>query len=119
MWVSQSFFVLLDFCGVILYGEIEDYLFWVVNLVEYCVLIGQSIFQEWIEGVQIGGLFNIFGNDGGYGNYIYVLYMVSFGLLLLIIFIFGYSVNLMVEFWSIWVDFNWDGIFNYDNELVY
>jgi hypothetical protein len=25
----------------------------------------------------------------------------------------------MVEFWSVWADFNRDGIFNHDNELVY
>ena len=119
MRVSQSFLAPPDPCGVALYGETEDYLLRVVSPVEYCTSTGQSTSQEWIKGVQIGGLAYISGNDGGYGNHTHLSHTVSPGMSLPMTLTPGYGAAPMVEFWSVWADFNRDGIFNHDNELVY
>ena len=119
MRVSQSFLAPPEPCGVTLYGETEDYLLRVVSPFEYCMSTGQSTSQEWIEGVQIGGLGHISGNDGGYGNHTHLSHTVSPGMSLPMTLTPGYSAAPMVEFWSVWADFNRDGIFNHDNELVY
>jgi|GEM_PF-776070 len=119
MRVSQSFLAPPEPCGDALYGETEDYQLRVVGPVDYCTSSGQSTSQEWIESVQLGSLEHVSGNDDGYGNHTSLSQIVSAGQSLPLAFTPGYSGSPMVEYWSVWADFNRDGIFNHDNELVF
>ncbi len=119
MRISQAFLAPPDPCGVSLYGETEDYKLRVTGQADYCSSYGQSTSQEWIEAVQIGGLGHISGNNGGYKDNTDLSLTVVPGASLPLLLSPGYSASPMVEFWSVWADFNRDGIFNHDNELVF
>ena len=119
MRISQSFLAPPDPCGVSLYGEAEDYQLRVVGPAEYCISHGQSTSQEWVEAVQIGTVNHISGNNGGYEDFTSVSILAHPGGLLPITLTPGYSGPSMVGFWSIWADFNRDGVYNHSNELVF
>jgi hypothetical protein len=119
MRVSQSFLAPPDPCGVSLYGETEDYRLRVIGPVEYCASTGQSTSQEWLEAVQIGTLEHTSGNDGGYGDHTGISMSAQPGAVLPVVLTPGYAGSPLVEFWSVWADFNRDGIYNHDNELVF
>ncbi|MEL6988186.1 MAG: GEVED domain-containing protein, partial [Bacteroidota bacterium] len=82
-----------------------------------CDSYGSSTQYEWIEKVSINGMENISGNDGGYGDYTTLVFPISTGSNSLQLSP-GFSNNNFFEFWTIWIDYNQDNIFDTD-ELVF
>jgi hypothetical protein len=106
-------------CESFYYGEVEDYSLIITNDINYCESGGQSTSQEWIEQVQIGDLDYYSGNDGGYGNFSSYNIQAVQGQEVFFSVSPGYQSTPYPENWSIWIDFNNNGIFNTSNELVY
>ncbi len=92
-------------------------------VVEYCDSEGQSSSNEWIASVQVGGVNNSSGNNGGYGDFTSVSGNLVIGGSNSFTLNPGFTgfwifVNRYPEYWRIWVDLNRDGDFNDAGELV-
>lgn len=119
MWVFMKYGSLLLFCVNVVYGEVEEYIVEVVELLIYCSLEVMSFVMEWLASVQIGDIINNFGNNGGYGNFLAMQYVVIVGDEIDFMFIFGFNGFLILENWGVYVDFNIDGDFDDLGEEVY
>ena len=87
---------------------------------QYCVIPPKNTRDEYINVVSIEDVFtNVSGNDGGYGNYqgkfdINVQVGREYDLTL----VPGYEADKYAEWWSVYVDYNQDGIMD-ETELIF
>ncbi|MGB1206065.1 MAG: M6 family metalloprotease domain-containing protein [Chitinophagales bacterium] len=81
---------------------------------EYCPSEGLNTYYESIESVEFGSMYNISGNDGGYGNYTNSFIDVVEGTTYPI----SLTPNLLyptdLEYWNVWIDYNRDFTFTPD-----
>ncbi len=115
--VSQAFLAPPLPCGATLYGETEDYEIQIAPPPGYCASGGQSTTQEWIERVELGSWGNTSGDNGGYAAFMNTPVVAAPGSVLPVILTPGFAGAPLPEFWSVWADFNRDGIFNHSVEL--
>lgn len=85
--------------------------------VSYCTTKGNSVADEYIDYVSIGGLSNSSGPNGGYKDNTNLVGYVNYGANS-IIFSTGFSGQAYTEFWKVWIDFNKDGTFESSEEVV-
>ena len=82
--------------------------------IDYCASRGNVPF-EWIDLVRINNLNNITGANGGYCNFTNQVTNLSPETTYVLFFSAGFSENARNEYWSIWIDYNHNGIFeNYE-----
>jgi PKD repeat protein len=85
----------------------------------YCSSSGASAGKEWINAVGLGSYTNTSGADNGYGDFtaqpVPVVSGSSYGLSLNP----GFSGKPRSEYWRVWIDYNKDGDFLDNGELVY
>jgi hypothetical protein len=86
--------------------------------VGYCASKGNSTAFEWIQQVQLDGFLNVSGNNGGYANFTNLQINATAGSTVVVNLQPGYNGNPYVEYWRIWIDFDKNGTFNNQNELV-
>ena len=84
---------------------------------DYCESYGESTQYEWIESIAVNGTTNQSGNDGGYGDYTDIVIPVNTGNNTLTL-TPGFSGNNYHEYWCVAIDYNQNGIFEY-NEIAY
>ncbi|MEL6658408.1 MAG: GEVED domain-containing protein [Bacteroidota bacterium] len=106
-------------------GEMEDYTVIIDDCentpgcVNYCEAEAGSTFYEWIQRVRLaGGINNISGDDGGYGDYTGLSATVVSGSSNTMRLRPGFSSGAFLEFWRVWVDWNQDGEFDPVTELA-
>lgn len=89
------------------------------SCLSYCSIAGNTV-DEWIESVQIGGLFNSSGDNGGYADF-GGTFGGSFaaGSSNAVTLTPGFESTTYAEYWQIWVDLNQDGDFADAGELVF
>jgi hypothetical protein len=81
-----------------------------------CPSYGQSTQIEWIESISVNSTANSTGDDGGYGDYTSVTLQVDIGNNSVQL-VPGFSGNKKKEFWSIWIDFNHNAVFDGNEEV--
>ena len=88
---------------------------------EYCSLVSTRNRFEWIKEVEIGtDISNLSNKDGnGYGDYTDELLTVDTGDVVSVELTPGYRRRAYVEYWRIWVDWNYDGDFDDAGEKVF
>jgi len=84
----------------------------------YCSSRGNNTAFEWIQQVQLNGFLNVSGNNGGYANFTNLQVTANAGSDIIVNLQPGYNGNPYVEYWRIWIDFDKNGTFNNQNELV-
>ncbi len=84
----------------------------------YCTSKGSNSSFEWIDYVSYGGMSNSTANNGGYANFTNRIATVAKGTSTTIIFSAGFSGSSYTEFWSVWIDFNQNGIFEAFERVV-
>jgi hypothetical protein len=85
----------------------------------YCESIGLTTQYEWIESVTLEGINNLSENDNGYGDYTDQIAELATGESYPITLKPGFSDGSYWEYWSVWIDFNQDGIFDDETERAY
>lgn len=115
--ISQAFLAPPSPCGATLYGETEDYEVEIAPPLAHCASGGESTTQEWIESVQIGSWANVSGNNGGYAAFLNTPVVATPGSSVPVTLTPGFAGAPLPEFWSVWADFNRDGIYNHTVEL--
>ena len=87
------------------------------NSVAYCTSKGNSVADEYIDYVSIGGVNNTTAGNGGYGNFTSLVANLPYGSNT-ILFSAGFSGTAYTEFWKIWIDYNQNGTFETSEEMV-
>lgn len=85
--------------------------------VTYCATKGNSVADEYIDYVALGGIANTTGANAGYGNFTNLVGNVPYGSNT-ITFSTGFSGSAYTEFWSIWIDYNKNGTFETTEQVV-
>ncbi len=87
------------------------------NQVTYCASSGNRSSFEWIDNVELGGITNATGSNGGYGDFTTQVGTLAQGSSNTMIVSAGFSGSSYTEHWAVWIDFNQDGTFA-DSEKV-
>jgi bacillolysin len=87
------------------------------NTVSYCTTKGNSVADEYIDYVSIGGISNTTGANGGYGNFTNLVGNLPYGSNT-ILFSAGFSGSAYTEYWKVWIDYNQNGTFETSEEMV-
>ncbi len=89
------------------------------NTLTYCPSSGTNTSREYINKVQIGSINTISGNNNGYGNLTSISTDLALGSSNTITITPAWNGVSNYEAYSVWIDFNQDGDFNDNGELVY
>jgi bacillolysin len=87
------------------------------NTLAYCTSKGNSVADEYIDYVSIGGINNTTADNAGYGNFISLVGNLPYGSNT-ILFSAGFSGTAYTEYWKIWIDYNQNGTFETSEEIV-
>ena len=85
----------------------------------YCDSKGSNASYEWIQRVQLGGINNNSGANGGYGNFTAQSTSLNNGSSYTVTITPGWSGSSYREAYAVWIDYNQDGDFVDAGELVY
>ncbi|MEM9917705.1 MAG: GEVED domain-containing protein [Bacteroidota bacterium] len=86
---------------------------------EYCEAKGKTSDYEWIETFNLGDISNTSGNDGGYGDYTSLSTSLGTSQFHAVNLLPGFQQGAFFECWRIWIDFNQDGDFDDEGEMVF
>jgi hypothetical protein len=78
--------------------------------ITYCASKGNSVADEYIDYVAIGGIANTTGANAGYANFTNLVGNVPYGSNT-ITFSAGFTGTAYSEYWSVWIDYNQNGTF--------
>ena len=87
------------------------------NTLVYCTSKGNSVADEYIDYVSIGGINNTTAGNAGYGNFTTLVGNLPYGSNT-ILFSAGFSGTAYTEYWKIWIDYNQNGTFETSEEMV-
>jgi Zn-dependent metalloprotease len=87
------------------------------NTLVYCASKGNSVADEYIDYVSIGGINNTTAGNAGYGNFTSLVGNLPYGSNT-ILFSAGFSGTAYTEYWKIWIDYNQNGTFETSEEMV-
>ncbi|WP_431167753.1 GEVED domain-containing protein, partial [Tenacibaculum halocynthiae] len=88
------------------------------NTVSYCASKGNNINYEWIDYVSFGGMTNTTGANGGYGDFTSKTATVAQGSTNQLIVSAGFTSTAYNEYYSIWIDYNQNGIFESSEKVA-
>ncbi|MGG8498127.1 GEVED domain-containing protein [Tenacibaculum sp. TC6] len=89
-----------------------------LNSVSYCASKGNRSTYEWIDNVELGGMKNATGNDGGYKDYTAKVATIAQGSSNQMIVSAGFKGTAYTEYWAVWIDFNQNGTFESSEKVV-
>ena len=88
------------------------------STVSYCSSNGQNTNYEWIDLVELGSISNSTSADGGYADYTNLSTDITTGSNVTIYFSAGFASSSYTEYWHVWIDFDQNGTFESDEEVV-
>ena len=86
--------------------------------ISYCSSNGQNVNYEWIDLVELGSISNSTSSDGGYADYTNLSTNLTTGSNVTIYFSAGFASSSYTEYWHVWIDFDQNGTFDSDEEVV-
>jgi chitodextrinase len=86
--------------------------------VSYCSSNGENTNYEWIDLVELGSISNSTGADGGYADYTNLSTDLTTGSNVTIYVSAGFASSSYTEYWHVWIDFDQNGTFESDEEVV-
>lgn len=85
--------------------------------VTYCASKGNSVADEYIDYVALGGIVNATGANAGYANFTNLVGNVPYGSNT-ITFSAGFTATAYTEYWSVWIDYNKNGTFETTEQVA-
>ena len=85
--------------------------------VSYCSSKGNTTNYEYIDYVGIGGISNSTGANGGYADFTSQAATLSYGANTIVLSV-GFVSSSYTEHWSVWIDFNKNGVFETSEKMV-
>ncbi len=83
----------------------------------YCTIAGNTT-DEYINKVSLGSISNTSGNNNGYGDYTALSTNLAVGTSASITLTPGFTATSYVEYWTVFIDYNQDGVFTNPSEKV-
>ena len=87
------------------------------NTVTYCSSKGNNANYEYIDNVVIGGISNATSKNEGYADFTSKTANLNYGNNTIVVSA-GFASTSYTEFWKVWIDFNQNGIFENNEEIV-
>jgi hypothetical protein len=126
MRVSMKYGIPSGPCEAYAWGEVEDY---TINVAPaYCTAVGNNTSYEFIDRMIFKTADNTLlaphmvdhtsGNNSGYGDFTNIVIPVQQGLSYPFVAVPGFVGSSYSEYWKAWVDYNQDGVFDNDEELI-
>ena len=85
----------------------------------YCASQGNNTTYEWIHRFQFGSIDNTSGSNNGYGDFTNLSTSLTAGGSVFLTTVPGMIINAsFTEYWRIWIDYNQDGDFDDNGELL-
>ena len=84
----------------------------------YCASQGTTTNYEWIQGFQFGSIDNTSGDNNGYGDFTNLSTSLMAGGSVSLTIVPGFTSSVHTEYWRIWIDYNQDGDFDDNGELL-
>ncbi|CAL2103797.1 conserved protein of unknown function precursor containing a type A C-terminal secretion signal. Putative S8 family peptidase [Tenacibaculum sp. 190130A14a] len=84
----------------------------------YCDSKGNRVTYEWIDNVELGGMTNATGANGGYGDFTSKVATLAQGSSNQMIVSAGFRSTAYTEHWAVWIDFNQNGTFDASEKVV-
>ncbi|MFC2103994.1 GEVED domain-containing protein [Bacteroidota bacterium] len=84
----------------------------------YCTTKGNNVYYEWIDLVSIGSINNATAANGGYADFTSLSTSVSAGQSVSINVSCGFKSSSYTEYWHVWVDWNQNGTFDSNEQMV-
>eukprot|EP01090_Pellita_catalonica_P007303 TRINITY_DN178_c0_g2_i1.p1 TRINITY_DN178_c0_g2~~TRINITY_DN178_c0_g2_i1.p1 ORF type:complete len:899 (+),score=171.25 TRINITY_DN178_c0_g2_i1:5299-7995(+) len=88
------------------------------NSVSYCDSKGNNSSYEWIDNVELGGMTNATGNNGGYADFTSKTATLAVGSSNQMTVSAGFNSSSYTEHWAVWIDFNQNGTFENSEKVV-
>lgn len=88
------------------------------NSVSYCDSKGNNSSYEWIDNVELGGMTNVTGDNGGYADFTSKTATLALGSSNQMTISAGFSSSSYTEYWAVWIDFNQNGTFESSEKVV-
>ncbi len=85
--------------------------------VTYCASKGNNVNYEYIDNIAIGGISNATSANAGYANFTSQTGNLVYGNNTIIVSA-GFASSSYTEFWKVWIDFNKNGTFESNEEVV-
>ena len=85
--------------------------------ITYCASKGNSVADEFIDYVAIGGIANTTGANAGYANFTNLTGNVPYGSNT-ITYSAGFTGSAYTEFWAVWIDYNKNGTFESTEQVA-
>ncbi len=83
----------------------------------YCASKGTNVSDEFIDYVGLGGITNTTGANAGYGDFTNLIANIGTGTNTIVISA-GFTNIAYNEYWSVWIDYNQNGIFDTEEQIV-
>ena len=84
----------------------------------YCTSSASFSTWFWIDGISLGSMNNVSGDDGGYGDYTNISTVITDGMTISLTPGYAFGPPAQGMFWNVWIDFNQDGDFEDNGELA-
>ncbi len=85
--------------------------------ITYCASQGNNVTYEYIDYVDLGGIANTTTANAGYGDFTALVCSVGYGINTIVVSA-GYANTAYTEYWSVWIDYNQNGIFDATEQIV-
>lgn len=85
--------------------------------INYCATKGNSVADEFIDYVAIGGIANSTGANAGYANFTNLVGNLPYGSNT-ITYSAGFTASAYTEFWAVWIDYNKNGTFESTEQVA-
>jgi hypothetical protein len=122
MRISLSSSNFPESCGILIDGETEDYC---INLEpsagcnnSYCAADGGTGSYIWIDSIGFNTIQNLSGSNSGYGNFNSLNTTLKEGETYTLSMLFG-GTSFFDRYWRVWIDYNGNGSFDDEGELIY
>ncbi|WP_109437433.1 M14 family zinc carboxypeptidase [Aquimarina sp. AU119] len=89
----------------------------VETTITYCTSTGTNVSFEYIDYVEIGGIANSTVANGGYGDFTSLVGSIGYGANTIILSA-GFANTAYREHFSVWIDYNQDGVFDTTEQIV-
>lgn len=86
--------------------------------ITYCPSVGSSTAYEYINKVTLGSISNTSGNNNGYKDYSSLKTNLTAGSTYSITLTPAYTGSAFTEYWTVYIDYNKDGVLNGSGETV-
>ncbi|MGE0078099.1 MAG: GEVED domain-containing protein, partial [Bacteroidales bacterium] len=86
--------------------------------ITYCTSKGNNVTYEWIDLVQLNEISNTTTANSGYADFTSLVANVALGSSQTIYFSCGFKSSSYTEYWKVWIDWDHNGTFDSDEQMV-